>query len=154
MRMNLRLAALAAVAATFGCPGFLAGSAAAHEMEKLTVVERATSDTVTDTGAKSDSVGDVLTFANEIYDNADKVKVGSDNGSCIRTVVGKAWECTFTVMLDKGQISVEGPYYDSADSVMSVIGGTGEFDKVRGEMKLHARDEKGSAYDFVFSLLK
>jgi allene oxide cyclase len=58
------------------------------------------------------------------------------------------------VTLDKGQISVEGPYYDSADSVMSVIGGTGEFDKVSGEMKLHARDEKGSAYDFVFSLHK
>jgi allene oxide cyclase len=56
------------------------------------VVERATSDTVTDTGAKGDSVGDVLTFANEIYDEADTVKVGSDNGSCIRTVAGKAWE--------------------------------------------------------------
>jgi hypothetical protein len=37
---------------------------------------------------------------------------------------------------------------------MSVIGGTSEFDKVRGEMKLHARDEKGSVYDFVFSLYK
>jgi allene oxide cyclase len=154
MRMNPRLTALAAVAAAFCCPGFLTGVATAHEMEKLTVVERATSDTVTDTGAKGDSVGDLLTFANEIYDEADTAKVGSDNGSCIRTVVGKAWECTWTVMLDKGQISVEGPYYDSADSVLSVIGGTGEFDKVRGEMKLHARDEKGSAYDFVFSLHK
>jgi allene oxide cyclase len=58
------------------------------------------------------------------------------------------------VTLNKGQISVEGPYYDSRDSVMSVIGGTGEFDKARGEMKLHARDEKGSAYDFAFSLYK
>ena len=37
-----------------------------------------------------DSVGDTLTFANEVFDARSGVKVGSDQGQCIRTVVGEA----------------------------------------------------------------
>ena len=46
----------------------LAFRAAPVAAAELVVVERAASDTVTDTGAKGDSVGDILTFSNEIYD--------------------------------------------------------------------------------------
>jgi len=52
----------------------------------LKVVEHAATDTVTDTGASGDSVGDILTFANEVYDEANAQKVGWDNGYCFRTV--------------------------------------------------------------------
>src|ERR1700674_3932960 len=93
-----------------------AGSALAGG--QLTVVERATSDAVTDIGTKGDSVGDVLTFANEVYDETNKTLVGHDNGWCIRTVVGQSWECFWTTLLNKGQITVEGPYYDSKDSFL------------------------------------
>lgn len=124
----------------------------ASAAEQLTVVERAASDAVTDTGAKGDSVGDILTFANEIYDKDNKTLVGSDNGWCVRTVVGQAWECFWTVILKEGQITVEGPYYDTKDSSLAVTGGTGEYKSARGEMKLHARDSKGSEYDFVYIL--
>jgi allene oxide cyclase len=120
--------------------------------EQLIVVERAASDTVTDTGAKGDSVGDILTFANDIYDKDNKTLVGHDNGWCVRTVVGQAWECFWTVTLNEGQITVEGPYFDTKDSALAVTGGTGEYKSVRGEMKLHARDDKGSEYDFVYIL--
>ena len=125
---------------------------AAADEKQLTFVERATSDTVTDTGAKGDSVGDVLTFANEVFDEANATKVGSDNGWCARTVVGKAWECIWTLTLPDGQITVEGPFYDSGDSVLAVTGGTGAYAGTRGDMLLHARDAKGSAYDFVYRL--
>lgn len=152
MLRTLHLRVLAAVAAPILGLGLITGAAVADKMETLALVERAASDMVTDTGAEGDSAGDVLTFANEIYDDADKMMVGTDNGWCIRTVVGKAWECTFTVTLDGGQISVEGPFYDNGDSMMSVIGGTGDYATARGEMKLHARDAQGSAYDFVFTL--
>ena len=124
----------------------------ASAAEQLTVVERAGTDTVTDTGAKGDSVGDILTFANEIYDKDNKALVGHDNGWCVRTVVGQAWECFWTVILSEGQITVEGPYYDTKDSVLAITGGTGEYKSARGEMKLHARDSKGSEYDFVYDL--
>ena len=123
MPVAYRLFSFAAVVAT-GL-GFQAGSVAAAE--QLIVVERATSDTVTDLGAKGDSVGDVLTFANEVYDQGDKILFGHDNGWCVRTVVGQAWECIWTLSLDGGQITVEGPYYDTKDSELAVTGGTGDY---------------------------
>lgn len=121
---------------------------------KLNLVEHATTDAVTDTGAKGDSAGDLLTFANEVFDEKDANKVGSDTGWCIRTVAGKSWECFWTLTLPDGQITVEGPFLDAGDSVMAVTGGTGKYAGVRGEMSLHARDAKGSAYDFKYSLIQ
>ena len=118
----------------------------------ITVVEHATSDTITDTGAADDSVGDILTFANEVYDEANATKVGSDNGYCVRTVAGSSWECFWTLLLDDGQITVEGPFYDAADSVLAITGGTGAYAGARGEMSLHARNAEGSVYDFVYTL--
>lgn len=127
---------------------------AAGKTTKLNFIEHATTDTVTDTGAKDDSVGDLLTFANEIFDEKDAKKVGSDTGWCIRTVAGKAWECSWTLSLADGQITVAGPFLDAGDSVLAVTGGTGKYAGARGEMALHARDAKGSAYDFKYSLMK
>lgn len=118
----------------------------------LALVERATSDAVTDTGAKDDSAGDILTFANELYDQDNKTKVGSDNGYCFRTVAGKAWECAWTNMLEGGQVNVAGTFIDGQDSVLAIVGGTGLYHNAHGEMKLHARDAKGSEYDFTFTL--
>jgi hypothetical protein len=120
--------------------------------KELKFVEHATSDTVTDLGAKGDSVGDVLTFANPIFDAKNEKQVGTDNGWCIRTVAGKAWECFWTLSLDDGQITVEGPFLDGKDSVVAVTGGTGKHVSAKGEMKLHSRDEKGTEYDFTYSL--
>lgn len=127
--------------------------ARAAQMEHLNLVERATSDSVIDNGDKGDSAGDLLTFANDIYDEADANKVGSDNGWCIRVVAGKSWECFWTLTLADGQITVEGPFLDAGDSVLAVTGGTGKYAGVRGEMALHARDAKGSAYDFKYTLM-
>jgi hypothetical protein len=118
----------------------------------ITLVERATSDVVTDTGAKDDSAGDILTFANELFDKDNKTKVGTDNGYCIRTVAGKAWECAWTNTLKDGQITVQGSFLDGQDSVLAITGGTGKYLRLHGEMKLHARDPKGSEYDFTFNL--
>lgn len=128
------------------------GQAAEAAAKKLALVERATTDTVTDTGAKGDSAGDILTFANPIYDAKNEKELGSDNGWCVRTVAGKAWECFWTLSLADGQVTTEGPFLDGKDSVMTVTGGTGKYSGAKGEMRLHARDEKGSAYDFVYTL--
>jgi allene oxide cyclase len=126
---------------------------AASAAERLQVVERALTDTTIDLGAKGDSVGDLLTFANPIYDAANKTKLGSDQGYCVRVVVGKSWECFWTLILAEGQITVEGPFFDSGDSVMVVTGGTGKYAGAKGDMKLHARDAKSTAYDFIYQLL-
>ena len=131
----------------------LQASLTAVAAEKIQVVERALTDTTIDLGAKGDSAGDLLTFANPIYDAANKTKLGSDQGYCVRVVVGKSWECFWTLLLADGEITVEGPFYDTGDSVLAVTGGTGKYAGAKGSMKLHSRDAKSTSYDFLYELL-
>lgn len=145
-RKSSALAVLAAAACLSSEPAMAAG-------ETFTVVERAATDAVSvHGGSAADNVGDILTFANEVFDAANKTKLGSDQGYCVRVVVGKAFECHWTLTLAKGQITVDGPFLDAGDSMMAVTGGAGAYSGARGEMKLHARDAKGSAYDFTYRL--
>jgi len=117
------------------------------------VIEHALTDSVLDLGAKGDSAGDLLTFANPVYDAADKTQVGSDQGYCVRVAVGKSWECFWTLILKQGEITIEGPFYDHGDSLLAITGGTGKYVGARGSLALHPRDAKGSSYDFVYELL-
>jgi hypothetical protein len=94
---SLRLLCIVPVAAA----GLIAsGPAAVAEPQELKMVERATTDAVTDTGAAGDSAGDILTFANEVFDADDENKIGTDQGICFRTLPGKAWECFWTLSLE------------------------------------------------------
>ena len=120
----------------------------------LTLIEHAETDTTTDTGKAGDSVGDILTFANKVFDAKNEKQVGTDNGFCLRTVAGEAYECNWTAFLADGQITAEGPFYDAKDSILTVTGGTGAYDGMHGQLKLHARDAKGSEYDFVYEISK
>jgi allene oxide cyclase len=144
MTINLRcIVALAAMLSAL--PAFAA--------EQIKVVERPVGETTVDLGAKGDSVGDMLVFANGVFDAANKTQVGSDQGYCVRTIVGKSWECFWTLTLKAGQITVEGPFMDEGDSLFSVTGGTGKYAGAKGSMKLHPRDAKSSSYDFTYDLL-
>lgn len=120
----------------------------------LHLIEHAETDTVADIPPEGDSVGDVLGFANPVFDSNNQNKVGSDNGSCVRTAAGAAWECIWTVTLADGQITVEGPFYDAQDSTLAITGGTGAYTQTRGQMKLHARNAEGTEYDFVYEIIK
>jgi hypothetical protein len=122
--------------------------------EKIALVEHPTNETtVHTTKAATDAVGDILSFANPVFDAANKAQVASDQGFCIRTVVGKSWECMWTLMLKDGMITVEGPFHDTGDSLFAVTGGTGKYEGAKGHMKLHARDGHPDSYDFVYELL-
>jgi len=119
--------------------------------QTIHVVERATTDAVTN-GSKQDKVGNVLTWHNKIYDAANKQRVGRDAGYCIRIVVGKSWECSWTTYLEAGSISVQGPFLDKGDSELAITGGTGTYAGATGAMTLHYRNKKGTAFDFIFHL--
>jgi allene oxide cyclase len=119
----------------------------------IVVTEHATTDATTDTGATGDSAGDVLTFANDVFDAKDQKRVGTDQGTCIRTVAGAAYECNFTTLLRDGQLVVEGPFYDAKDSTLAIIGGTGAYAQARGTMDLHALNG-GKEYAFTFHLAR
>jgi allene oxide cyclase len=121
--------------------------------EQLKVVERPLGETTVDLTAKGDSVGDMLVFANGIFDAANKTQIGTDQGYCVRTIVGKSWECFWTLTLKAGQITIEGPFLDEGDSLMAVTGGTGKYSGAKGSMKLHPRDATPTGYDFTYDLL-
>jgi allene oxide cyclase len=121
--------------------------------EQIKVVERPVGETSVDLGTKGDTVGDMLVFANGVFDPANKTQIGTDQGYCVRTIVGKTWECIWTLTLKAGQITVEGPFFDEGDSLLAVTGGTGQYVGAKGSMKLHPRDAKSTSYDFTYDLL-
>ena len=123
-----------------------------HAGRVVTVIEHATTDATTDTGAPGDSAGDILTFANEVFDAGDREKVGSDQGYCIRTVAGSSYECNWTTLLPDGQITVQGPFFDAGDSTLAITGGTGRYRHARGTMDLKSR-ANGTEFEFVFHLV-
>ncbi|MGH2965002.1 MAG: allene oxide cyclase family protein [Solirubrobacterales bacterium] len=124
-----------------------------HARQTIRVVEHATTDAVTN-GKPGDHAGNILTFANKVFNAADTRKVGHDQGSCVRIVVGKSWECMWTTFLRKGQITVEGPFYDTSNSVLAITGGTGAYRNVRGQMALKYHNHAGTKFDFVFHLIR
>lgn len=70
-------------------------------------------------------------------------------------LAGKTLECHWTLTLAKGQIMVDGPVADSEiapDTTLAVTGGTGGYRGARGEILIHARDAKATAYDFHYRL--
>ena len=149
---SFRLLRIVTIAAAGGLIAAASTAGPAFATQELKMVEHAATDAVTDTGASGDSAGDILTFANEVFDADDKDKIGTDQGFCFRTVVGKAWECVWTLSLDKGQLTVEGPFHDSGDSLFAITGGTGEFTGAQGDMLLSAKGTDGKAYYFTYRI--
>ena len=146
-------AAIAVAALTLALGVTVASAAPIDRGQTLRVVERATTDTFVDLGAAGDSIGDTLTFGNDIYDASNDHVVGRDQGVCFRTNPGLAWECTYTTILADGALTVQGPFYDDLrDSELSITGGTGRFWNARGELTLHARNSFGTEFDFVFHI--
>jgi len=141
------VAALAGIVAVVTWSATLAGARPAAPT--VHVIEHAVTDAVTN-GTTADKLGNVLTFANPVYDAANAKVVGSDNGFCLRTQKGKAWECIWTTFLAAGQITVEGPFSDSGNTKLAITGGTGAYSNARGWMELNYHNKKGTQYDFVF----
>lgn len=131
-----------------------ASAARAHGAKSTTVhvIEHAVTDTVVPSGGKPDATGNLLTFHNKVFNAADKKQVGRDQGFCVRIVPGASYECMWTSFLSGGQITVEGPFLDKANSVLAITGGTGRFRGARGEMNLVSR-HGGAEFDFIFHLV-
>jgi hypothetical protein len=91
-----------------------------------------------------------MIWVNKVYDEQNSRELGDVSGWCLRTDVGRMWECTFTMMLGEGRITAAGTALDEVDSEFAVTGGTGEFLGVTGQVMLRARGGGGLyRYDFV-----
>ncbi|MFN8233747.1 MAG: allene oxide cyclase family protein [Actinomycetota bacterium] len=151
--MKRTMSIVATAAAALLIAGLVAQAGAdTRRTVTMTVIEHANTDKVIDVGKPGDSTGDLLTFHNKVYDDADAVQVGTDLGDCVRINPKRgSWECRWTTNLEGGSITVEGPFYDTKDTTMAITGGTGVYVTARGSMDLHALDG-GERYEFTFNI--
>lgn len=156
MLRNTVLLALAAVAALI-----LAGSLAvprgepAAAQEALTLIEHVTDEQVVDLSDEGDTVGDMLVFSNELHDDQNVNQVGRSHGSCVRTVVGESWDCTFTNTMENGSLVVTGPFYDAGVGTFAITGGTGDYAGASGQMSLQAAEgstAESPQWEFAFEI--
>jgi allene oxide cyclase len=90
------------------------------------------------------SQGDMMVFQSDVVDSTTKKLVGHDSGWCVRTWTSKQLsECTFTLTLADGEISVQGPSDRHGETVLAVTGGTGKYSGARGELKLNMHVDPG-----------
>jgi|SRR5579862_2128895 len=124
--------------------GLAAGTSVASADEKLHVVERELTNTTIHMGPKgvADSVGDMIVFANPIFDANNTRQIGVVQGNCVRVIVGKRWECFFTLDLGKDRLTLEGPYADAGESTFAITGGMGKYIGAKGQMSLREREEQ------------
>ena len=87
-----------------------------------------------DTGEVGDSVGDILVFDQPLLDEHHR-NIGNNSGTCIRTRVDHSFQCQWTLTLDNGSIQVAGREFDRETSAISIVGGTGRYCGITGEMK-------------------
>jgi len=133
--------------------GLAAGSAEAGET--LNFVERVTNgETLLHRDRNNqDALGDLIVFSNTLYTSDNRQPLGTDQGYCVRVVVGKSWECFWTVQLADGQIMSHGPFNDTGESSMAVTGGSGKYAGARGVLTVRARSDKTPSYNFRYELL-
>jgi hypothetical protein len=86
-----------------------------------------------DIGKPGDSVGDILTFDQPLLDQQSK-QIGNNSGTCIRTRVGHSFQCQWTLTLENGSIQVAGREFDKGTSQIAIVGGTGNYAGITGEM--------------------
>ncbi len=95
---------------------------------------RVQSAKVIDLGDAGDSVGDILTFDQPLLDKQGN-QIGNNSGTCIRTRVGHSFQCQWTLTLGNGSIQVAGRELDKGTSYVTIVGGTGRFAGIRGQME-------------------
>lgn len=106
-----------------------------NKQHTLVTIADARKDTaqLTDLGEPGDSVGDILTFDQPLL-NTDMTVIGKNSGTCNRTRVNHSFQCQWTLTLQDGSIQVAGREYDKGTSTLSIIGGTGNYTGISGEM--------------------
>jgi hypothetical protein len=92
---------------------------------------------VVDVGAPGDSVGDMAIFAFRVYDRSGGTRIGAGHGYCVRTEVGVASTCTTNTSLPGGRLILSWEEHDGQrHSRAAIIGGTGRYRGMRGELRL------------------
>lgn len=86
-----------------------------------------------DTGTPGDSTGDILSFDQPLLNQTGET-IGNNSGFCIRTRVAHHFQCQWTLTFANGSIQVAGRESDHGESSLAIVGGTGIYARIRGEM--------------------
>lgn len=128
MSMIIRWCVLSA-----GCALLLACDA--NDVHTLVTIADARTDKahMIDTGSPGDSVGDMVVFDQPLLNSMGDI-IGNNSGVCVRTRVAKIYQCQWTLTFSSGTIQVAGREADNGTSAISIVGGTGTYAGISGEM--------------------
>lgn len=112
-----------------------AGCTAESTYTLVTIADaRSQAAQVIDIGDAGDSQGDMLIFDQPLLD-ADMQEIGTNSGICIRTRPSHSFQCQWTLTFENGTITVAGREFDTGTSLISIIGGTGDYAGITGVME-------------------
>ena len=86
-----------------------------------------------DIGEAGDSLGDKFVFDQPLLDEHENT-IGNNSGTCIRTRIGHSSQCQWTLTFEDGSIQVAGREHDQGASDITIVGGTGTYAGITGEM--------------------
>ncbi len=86
-----------------------------------------------DIGEAGDSLGDKFVFDQPLLDEQGN-NIGNNSGNCIRTRIGHSSQCQWTLTFEDGSIQVAGREHDQGASDITIVGGTGTYAGITGEM--------------------
>ena len=120
----------------------MAAACSTEEPQKLVTIAdaRTHSAKTVDIGQAGDSVGDMFVFDQPLLDEQEQ-NIGNNSGICIRTRVGHSSQCQWTLTFDKGSIQVAGREFDRGTSAITIVGGTGVYAGISGEMQSINNDD-------------
>ena len=115
-------------------PGIAACSQQAPQTLITIADARVNSAQLIDIGKPGDSVGDILIFDQPLRDEG-MTSIGNNSGMCIRTRVDHSFQCQWTLTFESGRIQVAGRELERGTSTISIVGGTGIYSGISGEME-------------------
>ncbi|HEB28313.1 MAG TPA: hypothetical protein ENI05_11155, partial [Porticoccus sp.] len=86
-----------------------------------------------DIGKTGNSLGDQYIFDQPLL-NASGLVIGNNSGVCIRTKLDHSQQCQWTLTLKDGSIQVAGRELDQGESLIAIVGGTGRYKTISGDM--------------------
>jgi hypothetical protein len=132
--MNKRLRTGNITLLTVIIPGIAACTQQAPQTLITIADARVNSAQLIDVGKPGDSVGDILTFDQPLLDEG-MTAIGNNSGVCIRTQVEHSFQCQWTLTFESGSIQVAGRELEQGTSAISIVGGTGIYSDISGEME-------------------
>lgn len=132
----------------------LAFTVSAKEYTLITIADAKTMPAVfVDLPPEGNSLGDQYIFDQPLL-NDKKQKIGTNSGFCVRTRLNHSLQCQWTLSLKDGTIQVQGREFDKGVSNISIVGGTGQYRYIAGEMESKSNGDGFFIQTLTYTLLK